>query len=298
MKKKLLLLFICTFFLIGLTACGGSGSNNTDTSGEEAPEQWEVLEKEMSIDDFDWDVKRTSLYGTRCYLLSLVNNSEYELLGVQMDYGYKDDVTDKQRSVFRPFMKEHKDWINDDLGISDVKLRGYRNEYIPVGGSVDKVPILIGIDEYTWQDIPNKKQFNLMEPSELQVIVVGKEKELIAMSYDFYDKSWTSGETIEYNTWSYIDDEGRVPKPKNCYYVVKNEYENINTFNVDVYKTNKNKYNKYVKRLKKRGFSRNELTSSGYYSAENKRGDKVIVNYKDHNKTFSISVDLIEDEDE
>lgn len=66
---------------------------------------------DLSINDFEWETKRTKYNGADCYSFTLTNNSEYDIINVEFTYKVKDDVNDSDLVVYNEFMKKHDRFI-------------------------------------------------------------------------------------------------------------------------------------------------------------------------------------------
>ena len=287
MKKKLLMIITCLCLLFALTACGsGSSSESSESSGGS---QEGISKGDLNIEDFDWTVEEAKIQGYDCYALSLANNSKYDLLGVQIEYAPKADVTEEQLAIFDSFVKENADYIDEGQGVEDVILRGDRVQYVASGDSVENIPLAIGINDFTWTDIPNEEQFNLMEPRELMVAVIGSDDILYFAYCDLTDNSWKiDSETAKLNEWPDIEIANLIPKPEG--YVFKSDdYDNINALDIDVYGVSEEEFSAYVDQVKELSFSSDTLEYDDYYSAEDKDGNSITLDYDDTTSSFNIS---------
>ena len=290
--KKIISFIVCMCIIILLCACGTSNPEKTtrNTSKEEATTSpGSISKSELNIEDFNWTVEEAKFEGTDYYAFSLVNNSKYNLLGVQIDYSLKEDVSDEELSVFDDFMNEHKDYIEDDATSTDIFLRGARMKYIASGDTADSIPVVIGINNLTWTDIPTTEQFNLMEPKELCLGLIENDETLHLAYYNFIDKNWRfDSETISINKWPSSEIANLIPKPDGHIFTV-NTYENINSMDVTVYGVNTDEFSDYITQLKE-SFTSNEYESEDYFSADDESGNSVSVTYDKYSSSYSISL--------
>ena len=86
MSKKIISLFLLIIMVFGLTACEKSedngGSNSIASKGLKA--------SDLSIEDFKWETNSSKCNGYDCYVVSLTNNSKYDIIGVDFSYKVKD----------------------------------------------------------------------------------------------------------------------------------------------------------------------------------------------------------------
>ena len=288
MKKALYVIMIVAM-AFAFAACGSGGSG--DEGGSSGSPLAAVSAGDLNIEDFDWSVDEAKIDGEDCYALSLTNNSKYDLLGVQIDYELKSDVTDEQLSTFDGFMKEHSDYIDEGQTASEVMLRGDSVQLVPSGETVSDIPLVIGINDFTWTDIPSEEQFNLMEPKELLVGVIGSDDKLYLAYYDIADGDWKlDSETATLNEWPDIELANIVPKVEG--HVFKStEYDNINSMSLDVYGVGEDDFNAYVDKVKEAGFTEDPSEWESYYNAKDKDGNSISVDYNEYTKSFYISAD-------
>lgn len=298
--KKIMIMALCVSMLVAFTACGsgGSGGEAEEPSGNSGGGTTGLKTSDLNIEDFDWAVDEAKIEGTDCYVLTLTNNSKYDLLGVQIQYEPKDDVTEEQLSTFDGFMKEHEDYVDEGQTTADVMLRGDSKTYVAPGETASNVALAIGIGDYTWYDIPDEDQFELMEPEELAIGVIKEDKLYIAY-YDIPDQKWKiDAETADLNKWPEVKVASIVPKP-DAKAFTSTSYNNIDTIDVDVYGASKEDFETYVDRLKEAGFTKDELKDDNYYSAEDEKGNSVTVDYNEHSQSYDINAyGADEDEDD
>ena len=289
--KRTIALMICLCTLLDFTACGSGSSGDSSDSGGSPKSLFAAVSKDdLNIDDFDWEVEETKIQGYDCYALSLTNNSKYDLLGIEIDYKLKDEVTDDQLKTFDSFMEDHSDYIDEDQTSKDVMLRGDRVQYVASGDSVSNIPLAVGIGTYTWSDIPDEEQFNLMQPDELMVGVIGDDNKLYLAYYDIEDGSWKiDSETTELNKWSDMEIAKLIPKPEGHVFKTE-EYENINSLDVDIYGVSEDDFKAYVEKLKEAGFTDISLDNEGYFSADNENGNRITANYDDISQSVDVSL--------
>ena len=142
-------------------------------------------------------------------------------------------------------MKEHKDYIDEEESVKDVMLRGDSKKYIKPGETVSDVPLAIGIGDYTWGDVPDEDQFELMKPEELAVGIVDGDKLYLAY-YDIPDDKWkVDAQTADLNKWPKAEVGKLVPKVKGKTFISES-FDDINSVDVEVYGATKEDFEAYV----------------------------------------------------
>lgn len=281
MKKKIISVFLLAFMILGLTGCGGNGGSNSPLSKG-------LNAKDLSIEDFKWETKASKCDGYDCYVLSLTNNSKYDIIGVEFTYKVKDSVTESQLSVYDSFMKDHDGYIEEDDSPKKVILRGDKNQLVQKGEELTGLRFTVGYDRWSWYDYPTDEQFSLMEPKELQVGVVSNNKLYIAY-YDFQNKSWKLDEnTTEVDVWTKSELGKKLNKPNGKHFVTITDDED--EFKIYSYGCSKDTYKEYVETLKSSGFAEEDSYSS-HFEGKNNDGYVVEVWYEESGQYLSISIE-------
>ncbi len=199
MKKTILTILLGVLMIFSMTGCGGKNNSNGILGNKS------LKASDLSIEDFKWETVSGKCDGYDCYVLSLTNNSKYDIIGVNFSYKVKDEVTDSQLNVYEEFMKEHDGYIDENDSPKNVTLIGEKNKLVQKGEQLTDLRFTVGYEDSAWYDYPTDEQFNLMEPKELQLGVISENKLYIAY-YSFKDKSWKLDQnTADVDTWPNTD---------------------------------------------------------------------------------------------
>ncbi len=295
MKKKIA--FLCAILIcvlcITLQGCGANNSNDNNDRGNNnvgiGGKKNTLKSTDLSIDDFEWETNLTKYNGTDCYSFSLTNNSDYDIIAVEFTYKVKDDVNDSDLVVYDDFMKEHDGYIEEDDSPKDVILRGSKDSLVAKGEQLTGLRFTVGFQNWSWYDYPTDKQFDLMEPKEMQIGVIGKDNVLYIAYYDFEDGSWILDEnTKPVDTWSEKEIVGKISKPNEDHHIVTMDDED--KFKAYSYGIKEGEYNQYVENLKTAGFEEENYNSSHF---EGKDADGYVVElwYYSDEERLSISIE-------
>ena len=270
MKKKILSIVMLVVITLCLTACGDNQSDNKQSIFSK-----ELKTSDLSIEDFNVETGKTKKYGKEYYVATFTNNSKYPVVAFQLDYEPKDDVTETQLSVYNDFMKEHYDWIESD-DLTGVILRASGEKFVEKGASIEKANITIGYDTYSWYDSPSKEQFELMEPKELQIGIIGENDVLYIAYYDYNEKEWLiDEESKQLNEWPKTEIAKKVIKPECKYTLLDSDIDDEKEIDFDCYGINKEQFKTYIKTLQDAGYEVKDIEesySSYYDSAETSDG--------------------------
>ncbi len=292
--KKIVSLILVVVFCLTLCACGTNNSNDHDggnNSNVGIGVKKNVLEaSDLSIDDFEWKTSRTKYNGVDCYSFSLTNNSDYDIIAVEFTYKIKDDVNDSDLAVYDEFMKAHEGYIEKDDSSRDVILKGSKNSLIEKGEELTNLIFTVGFKNWAWYDFPTEEQFELMEPKEMEIGVVGKDNILYIAYYDFEDNSWILDEnTKSVDTWSEKEIAKKISKPSEGHHIVITDDEN--KFQVYSYGVNTDEYSQYIENLRTSGF-KEESNSSSHFEGKNDDGYTVELWYDSEEERVSISIKI------
>lgn len=282
MKKTILTILLSVLMIFSITGCGEKNNSNNILGNKS------LKASDLSIEDFKWETVSGKCDGYNCYVLSLINNSKYDIIGVNFSYKVKDEVTDNQLNVYEEFMKEHDVYIDENDSPKNVTLIGEKNKLVQKGEQLTDLRFTIGYEDSAWYDYPTDEQFNLMEPKELQLGLISGNKLYIAY-YSFKDKSWKLDQNIvDVDTWPNTDIAKKISKPNEKHHVIITDDEN--EFEIYSYGITKDIYKEYTETLKANGFIQDEDYSS-YYEGKDKDGYEVTVWFNNIEESLSIRIE-------
>lgn len=282
MKKTILTILLSVLMIFSITGCGEKNNSNNILGNKS------LKASDLSIEDFKWETVSGKCDGYNCYVLSLINNSKYDIIGVNFSYKVKDEVTDNQLNVYEEFMKEHDGYIDENDSPKNVTLIGEKNKLVQKEEQLTDLRFTIGYEDSAWYDYPTDEQFNLMEPKELQLGLISGNKLYIAY-YSFKDKSWKLDQNIvDVDTWPNTDIAKKISKPNEKHHVIITDDEN--EFEIYSYGITKDIYKEYTETLKANGFIQDEDYSS-YYEGKDKDGYEVTVWFNNIEESLSIRIE-------
>lgn len=293
--KKTILILCAVLFCFSCVMFQGCSTNNypgSDDAGNNVSigGKKNVLKaSDLSIEDYEWETSRTKYNGVDCYSFSLKNNSDYDIIAVEFTYKVKDNVSDSDLVVYDEFMKDHDGYIEEDDSPKDVILRGSKNTLVAKGEQLTGLRFTVGFQNWSWYDYPTDEQFNLMEPKEMQIGVIGKDNILYIAYYDFEDNTWILDEnTKAVDTWSEKEIATKIGKPEEGHHIVTTDDED--ELDVYSYGIKVDEYNQYVESLKSSGFEE-ESNSSSHFEGKDANGYVVELWYYSDEERLSISIE-------
>lgn len=288
--KKIFMMIICCICILGITGCGNKAKEEKATKAENSNKKIQegVKASDFSIADFEWETNLSKSNGDDCYLLTFVNNSKYDILGIDFSYKVKGDVSEEDLKVYDAFISEHEDYIEEGDSPKNVTLRGSKNTLIKKNEKISDLRFTVGYENWSWYDYPTEEQFNLMEPKELQIGAIIDSKVYIAY-YDFSNEKWSVDEkTVAFKTWPENELSKKISKPDSEYYIVTSD-EEADDIDFTIYDTNKDYFKEYIEKAKEAGFTEDAPSEyDTYYSAKDKDGNGIDISYSKENKTISV----------
>ena len=240
MKKKILTILLGIFMIFSITGCKEKINLANKT----------LKTSDLSIEDFKFETVSGKCDGYDCYVLSLTNNSKYDIIGVNFSYKVKDGVTDSQLKVYEEFMNEHDGYIEEDDSPKNATLIAEKNKLVQKGEQLTDLRFTVGYEDLAWYAYPTDEQFNLMEPKELQLGIISGIKLYIAY-YNFEDKSWKLDQnTVDVDIWPNTEIAKKISKPNGKHHVIVTDEED--EFKIYSYGITKDIFKEYIETLKSR----------------------------------------------
>ena len=284
MKKSIKILLLFAVCIISLTGCGKEGNNSGGGLFSKS-----LKASNMNIKNFEYNTESTKCNGYDCYSMSLTNNSKYDIVAVEFTYVVKSSATEEQLSVYSDFMKDHDGYIEEDDSPKDVILRGNVERLISKGETMNGLHFTVGFKTWSWYDYPTEEQFNLMEPKEMQLGVIGEDKKLYIAYYDFKKDSWKLDEkTVVADTWTKKELSKNLIQPTSKHFIVREDEDD--EYSIYAYGVTEENYKKYVEDLKNSGYEQDD-SYTGHFEGKNKDGQEIEVWYYDDDQRMSISIE-------
>lgn len=265
--KKILAALLSTTLMFGFTGCAGENDDggifDTAFSAKDA----------IKIEDIDWNVTESIMDGERFVSFNYTNNSKYTVLGVEMEFVQKSEVTKEQLAVFDELKKEEE--LTDEE-VSDIYILGYNQKCAEPGETVSDSPCIIN-DTYTL--VQNMEQYKIMEPDMATIAFIGKDGKGYTVYYDFktqtYSESSKGGQDIQ--QWSDSEISKLLPQAEAPAINVSSDDED--RFYFYAYGVSREAFEKYVEAVKNNGFNDVGFENSNSYRATNADGVEAHITY-------------------
>ena len=303
MKKCTLFMFTGLLCIGSLVGCGKREVTEKieDNSGSKVIEDTESSEETVNPNytvpfewsDIDWTVEQQVVYGDREYVIYYTNNTDNDILQLDIEYVKKSDTTDEQMlENFADFRKENGGYKDDD-DIIDFGLDARNYRYTQPGKTAEPFSVTIGNG---WKAVTTDDQFNLFEPDIATIAYSDGDKIFIAY-YDFKTEklSCNPSEAMNKYTWS-SDKLGKlIPEPE--YDIVLIDYDEEDYFSFDIYGVTVDDYTKYKEACIQAGGFDNEIEYEydTSYKATNSDGVEFLIEYLDGSNRIGCVISIDED---
>lgn len=246
---------LCAFFLAGCAS--GTGETNATQGSGSTP-----AEDSVKIDEIDWTVE-PGLDGSQCRVMfSCTNNSEYDIVGVELHMVMRDDATDDEIASAFDYIIERGSTIEE---IRDSSFSGEVTMLIHPGETSNAETC-----DVAGYYVNNIEQYELMQP-DFMVIQFLSDGKLYEESYDFTTSSYSlSSEVIDTTQW--LDDElfSLLPKPENE--LIVSVHSSPTRASFDTICTTNDGFLSYVAACKEMGYTGSAEQSDSSYSADSEDG--------------------------
>lgn len=275
MKKRFI-----SIFCLGVTVFSIlTGCNNSD---EETFSGNFSAKDAIKIEDLDWNIADSIIDGEKYVSFGYTNNSKYTILEFEIKFTQKDDVTDKQLSVFDSIV-ENSLWEKTDIFIT-----GDNRKCADPGETVSDSPCRIN---NTYTTVESMEQYEIMEPDTATILFIGPGNKGYVMYYDFktqtYGESSQGGQDLQ--QWSDSNICKLLPRPNVPATTVSSDKEDY--FFFYAYGVSKEMFDAYVEEVKANGFTEVGFESNTSYRATNSDGFEIQITYVSYEETMTGNIE-------
>ena len=285
--RRCLAILTCVVVLFCVSGCG------VPDNGADGTKQQEKMDA-INFDDINWSIGECVFEGERCLGLDYTNNTKYPLLGFEIDFALKENLTEEQKAVIDSFKKENTWFFSDEIDEEDeyideaIEMRVIARRYIEPGESMNGVPCLIN----NLIDFDDMTLYEAMEPDVATIAFVGTDNKLHLVFYDFHSKTLTESNNapVSIDEWSDSSISKLIPRVEAKAIII--DYDDDDWFSFDAYGVSYEYFEWYVKACKEAGFTANvDWDDNESYRAENADEYEVDIEYSSFWQAMSVSID-------
>lgn len=264
--------------VLSLTGCGTAATGGSGEPAQAAPVKNLKAGKADAIkaDDIEITVEDGFWYDERKPVMTFTNNSDFDVITVDIEWSQKQEMTPEQRSaVFAEFMDS--DYYTEE-DIKDFVISAYKEQLVAPGETSLEAEVCLNNTGYGLGSID---YFELFEPSFMKVAYLGGDGKAYIEYIDY-----KTGKTKDASKggkdatmWSDSDLAKRLPKIEAPVCIVTTDDEDDYWF--ETLGMTLDDFNAYVEKLKEKGFDQVDYEDDDEFRAHDKDGYEVTVSFNE-----------------
>lgn len=264
--------------VLGMTGCGSAASSGSGETVQAAPVKNSKAGKADAIkaDDIEVTVEDGFWYDERKPVMTFTNNSDFDVITVDIEWSQKQEMTPEQRSaVFAEFMDS--DYYTEE-DIKDFVINAYKEQLVAPGETSLEAEVCLNNMGYGLGSID---YFELFEPSFMKVAYLGGDGKAYLEYIDFKTgktKDASKGGK-DVTMWSDSDLAKRLPKIEAPVCIVSTDDEDAYWF--ETLGMTIDDFDAYVEKLKKKGFDQVDYEDDDEFRAHDKDGYEMTVSFNE-----------------
>lgn len=291
--KKAMAAVMSMALCVALVGCGGAGSStssdNVSSTAESNSESESIAEEKVApilIDELPWEATtKISDSGDREYVVAYTNNSEYPIIGFDVTFTLKEDLSDEDMELFSD-LKDKYDYADEEL--QELTMKSYNETYTAPGEKA--LPQPLTLDNYAMRVPSNMDQIDKFEPDIATIGYITDDDVVHMEFYDFKEDSYTvSNQTVDdihQVTTGFVDLLPEVDAP-----VLIASHNDDKEYTAVAYGVSQDTFNTFVEKCKDKGFTNGVDDSPYRYSANNMKGFDVKIYFNSDENTMNIHIE-------
>lgn len=279
--RRCLAILTCVVVLFCVSGCGAPSNVADDIKQPENAEP-------ISFDDIEWSVDDCVFEGERCVGFGYTNNTQYPLLGIEIEFAQKENLTDEEQAAIDSFKQEEEWYFDDEDEDTDKEfvMKVLAKRYVAPGESINGVPCLIN----SFLDFDNMALYEAMEPDIASIAYVGADNKLHLAYYDFRSQTLTESnhEPVSIDGWSDSKISKLIPAVDAKAIIVDRDEDDKFTF--EAYGVSYDYFEGYVNACKEAGFTNIDRDDNDKFRAENSDEYEVTVEYSSFMQCMSVRI--------
>lgn len=276
MKKESIILAAALGLAVCFASCSGDKTNPSENSALTTSSE-KVETPKINIADIDWHVDEGVVDGERYVLLDYTNNTPYTISDFKLTFKEKGDITEEEKTAFYSDIQkklEASDADMKELKAQPITMHAETERVVNAGEAVSNVNCYYYEGSFYLKDISH---YALVEPDIATVKFIDADK-VYTVYYDFgSQKTSAEDKTEAAYQWSQTDLGSKLPKPD--VKLLKSSIDNDKTFMFDAYGMTLEQFNAYVEDCKEMGYTVDQDSFEGFYSADNAEGYNIYLHY-------------------
>lgn len=254
--------------VLSLSGCGGVSSDAGDQPGKAQIKNRKAGKSDsIKLEDIELTVEEGFWHDERKPVFTYTNNSDFDIIAVDVEFSQKEDVTDEQRAtVFAEFMED--EFYKDD-DFAEYTIDAAKEQLVERGETSSEAAIYLNNTGRMFEDA---SYYELFEPSMIQVMYLGGDGKIYLEYIDFLTgktKDASQGGK-DAQMWSDSDLGKRMPKLEAPVRIVTTDDEEDLWF--EAMGLTIDDYNAYVDQLKEAGYDQIDYEDDDEFRAHDKDG--------------------------
>lgn len=278
--KKLGMVAMIPMMAMSLVGCSSQTTSNEAGANS--------VKAKIDIKDIAWNVDEGIVDGDRYVLLNYTNNSKYTIANFEITFKEKSDITEEEKNSF------YSD-IQKKFEVDDEDMQELKEKVISMHAETDKVvnpkESVSNVKSYYYSGsyyVKDMKHYQLMEPDIATIQYVDEDK-IVTAYYDYSSKKYSVDSSIKTAyQWTQSQLGNKIPKPD--VKIVESGSDSETYFSFDAYGMLLQQFEAYVEECKTLGYTVDQSSYEGYYSAKNNEGYSISLRYDEDDCKMDVMI--------
>ena len=296
--KKLMAIGLTAVMAFGLAGCGASQSvavsaesSSTEAVSEsqeetstESTDSSKLAKDEIKIDELPWEITTMiNDYGNREFVVAYTNNSKYPIMGFDIEFTLKDELTDDQMAVFED-LKENYEYTDEEL--VKLTMKAYNEVYTASGEEGKPQPLTL--DNYAFRVPSSMDQIDNFEPDIATIGYITPDNVMHVEFYDFKNDSYTLSSTVKNDIYQLPTTEIKDILPAPDVPVLLSSKDLGGAYSATAYGVKQDGYSEYVAICKDSGFTNVTDDTDYSFEASKSDGSRIELRYYSEDESMTI----------
>lgn len=274
--------------VLGLSGCGGisTGGSNEPAVVSMARNVKAGKDDSIKIDDIEFSIEEGFWYDERKPVMTFTNNSDFDIITVDIEWTQNEEMTDEQRSVVFAEFVEDEFCADDDF--SEYTIDAYKEQLVARGEESLEAAVYLN---NTGRMLGDAEHVFLFEPSIMKVVYLGGDGKAYMEYLDFKTgktKDASKGGQ-DVTMWPKSDLAARLPKIEAPVRLVTSDDEDgfwFETLGMTI-----EDFDAYVEALKEMGYDQVDYEDDDEFRAHDKDGYEATATFVEINGAINGHLD-------
>ncbi len=290
--KRLLIAILALITVFAFTACGSDNMTDKDNGApkENQTEEADTASRpDFNFSNIEWEVKNALVDGDRRAVFCYTNNSEFDIVELDLRMKMKEDVTEDEIASHEQ-LKEKSEAMDHELKYLTIDV--ITNKYVKPGETAENLSI--GLDG-TVEIFTGYEAYDLFEPDSMTIYYVANNT-IYSATYDYVNEETIYNSTAKQAfTWSDSELAKKLPKPDSP--VVTVDWDDEDHFSASIFASDHDAFVKYAEACKAAGFDADiDDELDWWWTAKDKDGCELSLQFMEEDGYISLGLNGPKDE--